>query len=79
MLLLGAMAELGDKAHQYHSEAIKYAQDSKIDCIITYGDAFLTIHGHNVYHELNIDQLHSLIADNSIKNILVKGSRAMKM
>lgn len=87
VLVLGDMAELGEKARFYHEQVGEYAKEKFIDCLYTVGvlsQSATTAFGKNGYHFSEQATLtDALIADMSHEQrdltILVKGSRSAKM
>lgn len=87
VLVLGDMAELGEKARYYHEQVGHYAQHKGIDHVFSLG--VLSQHASGVYgplgaHYNNIDDLLAGIEANCLSeqrniSILVKGSRSSKM
>lgn len=87
VLVLGDMAELGEKARHYHQEVGEYAKLKGIDKLYSIG--VLSQHASEVFaeqgaHFSNIDSLiekltHSLQSEQRDITILVKGSRSAKM
>lgn len=87
VLVLGDMAELGEKARYYHEQVGEYAKEKFIDCLYTSGvlsQSASSAFGENGYHFS--DQV-SLIAALELDlgteqrdlTILVKGSRSARM
>lgn len=87
VLILGDMAELGEKARFYHEEVGKYALTSGIDRLYSLGE--LSLHSSYVlnnkgkhFHEVET-LVNTLCADFAHEkcdiSILVKGSRSAKM
>ncbi|WP_100643087.1 UDP-N-acetylmuramoyl-tripeptide--D-alanyl-D-alanine ligase [Alteromonas facilis] len=87
ILILGDMAELGNKARAYHQEIGEYAQVHGIEQVYTLG--VLSQHasevmGDNGYHfndyELLVEHLNEhLLTEQRDITLLVKGSRSAKM
>ncbi len=87
ILVLGDMAELGDKGRYYHEQVGEHALESRIDAVYTFG--VLSRHTSDVFdrkgkHFNDIDQLvEALNQDFSHEkcdiSILVKGSRSARM
>ncbi|MDM7859526.1 UDP-N-acetylmuramoyl-tripeptide--D-alanyl-D-alanine ligase [Alteromonas sp. ASW11-36] len=87
ILVLGDMAELGEKARHYHQEVGEYAQEQGIEHVVSLG--VLSQHASEVYgpkgaHFDDIDalvsHLHQLLSPEQRDiTILVKGSRSSKM
>ncbi len=83
-LVLGDMKELGDDAAELHREVGEAARASGIDRLFAFGDLAANAtdgfgHGARTYASLDslIEALHDdLSAD---VNVLVKGSRSMRM
>lgn len=87
VLVLGDMAELGEKARYYHEQVGEYARQKGIDHLYSLG--VLSQHASSVYQELgqHFTDVQPLVA--SLENIcaseqrdisiLVKGSRSSKM
>lgn len=87
ILILGDMAELGEKARFYHEQVGKYAQEKGIDTILTLGvlsQSASAVFGESGLHHTHLDDLieslsASLAAEFRDITILVKGSRSAKM
>ncbi|MCW8107062.1 UDP-N-acetylmuramoyl-tripeptide--D-alanyl-D-alanine ligase [Alteromonas ponticola] len=87
VLILGDMAELGEKARFYHEQVGQYALDKGIDTIITLGvlsQCASAVFGPNGYHFSDIDSLidnleNTLSFEQRDISILVKGSRSSRM
>ena len=87
VLVLGDMAELGEKARFYHEQVGEYAKQSRIDRIYTLGE--LSQHSSDIFerkgrHFTNVDDLVAALntdlkAEKCDISILVKGSRSSKM
>ena len=87
VLVLGDMAELGEKARFYHDEVGQFARQQGIDRIFTLG--VLSQHASTIFaeqgrHFSDVDALNqTLVAHceqvNGGVNVLVKGSRSSKM
>lgn len=87
ILVLGDMAELGDKARHYHEEVGELAKSEDIDMLFTLGvlsQSASSVYGANGQHFSEIDALINALyaelqhVDEDI-TILVKGSRSAKM
>jgi UDP-N-acetylmuramoyl-tripeptide--D-alanyl-D-alanine ligase len=85
LLVMGDMGEVGDQGPQFHEEAGRWAQAQGIDTLYTLGtqSAFACNsfgHGHGTHFE-DIDALKvaALTQLPTVKSVLVKGSRFMKM
>ncbi|MDC8832627.1 UDP-N-acetylmuramoyl-tripeptide--D-alanyl-D-alanine ligase [Alteromonas gilva] len=87
VLVLGDMAELGEKARFYHEQVGQYAREKSIDCLYTVGvlsQSATTAFGDNGYHFSELDALiAALEADFAHEQcdltLLVKGSRSARM
>ncbi|QCZ92763.1 UDP-N-acetylmuramoyl-tripeptide--D-alanyl-D-alanine ligase [Salinimonas iocasae] len=87
VLVLGDMAELGEKARYYHEQVGEYARQKGIDHLYSLG--VLSQHASSVYQELGqhftdaqslVASLESLCVNEQRDiSILVKGSRSSKM
>lgn len=87
VLVLGDMAELGEKARYYHEQVGEYARQKGIDHLYSLG--VLSQHASTVYQELgqHFTDAQSLVAslealcinEQRDISILVKGSRSSKM
>ena len=87
VLVLGDMAELGEKARYYHEQVGEYARQKGIDHLYSLG--VLSQHASSVYQELgqHFTDAQSLVAslealcvnEQRDISILVKGSRSSKM
>jgi UDP-N-acetylmuramoyl-tripeptide--D-alanyl-D-alanine ligase len=82
LLVMGDMAEVGQKGEAVHVETGQYAKDCGIEYLLTYGDlvkhSALTGGGT---HFTDKDQLEHSILEHlpKVKSILIKGSRSMAM
>lgn len=87
ILVLGDMAELGEKARYYHEQVGQYAQRRGIDNLFTLGvlsqsaSEFYGAHGFHFDSVENlVDALQAeLSSEHRDISILVKGSRSSKM
>ena len=87
VLILGDMAELGEKARYYHEEVGKYAQEKGIDYLFTLGvlsQSASAVFGDAGFHFSDVDALmitltDVLMADQRDISVLVKGSRSSRM
>lgn len=87
VLVLGDMAELGEKSRYYHEEVGRYAQSKGIDYIFTLG--VLSQHASAVFaqsdsHHSDLESLvvaieSQLAGEQRDISILIKGSRSAKM
>jgi UDP-N-acetylmuramoyl-tripeptide--D-alanyl-D-alanine ligase len=83
LLVVGDMAEVGDQGPQFHAEAGEYARASGIEQLFCLGpQSVLT--AKNFGHGRHFSDMDILIAAvsaalPSVRSLLVKGSRAMKM
>ena len=87
LLVLGDMAELGEKTRNYHEQVGKHAKQSGIDRIYTLG--VLSQHSSDIFeargrHFTDVDTLVGALTSDlqpaqSAISILVKGSRGAKM
>ncbi|AXR07496.1 UDP-N-acetylmuramoyl-tripeptide--D-alanyl-D-alanine ligase [Salinimonas sediminis] len=87
VLVLGDMAELGEKARYYHAQVGEYAQQKGIDYLLTLG--VLSQSASEVYGDAgeHFSDVESLVADVLARlsaeqrdiSVLVKGSRSSKM
>jgi UDP-N-acetylmuramoyl-tripeptide--D-alanyl-D-alanine ligase len=86
ILVLGDLAELGDKADQLHAELGEYAQQKNLDYFFTLGvlsrhasDAFMNskCKQHFTERELLVKKLKDLASPTT--TILIKGSRSARM
>jgi UDP-N-acetylmuramoyl-tripeptide--D-alanyl-D-alanine ligase len=87
ILVLGDMAELGDKSRQYHEQVGQYAKESGIDYLFTLGvlsQSASSVFAEQGLHFSDIDELVDALyqtvmhSDEDI-TILVKGSRSSGM
>lgn len=85
ILVLGDMGEVGDKAEQYHVEVGQQAKSLGIEALFLLGDSSehaAKAFGQGAFHfdslEALIEQLSQTV-NNKKYNVLVKGSRFMKM
>lgn len=87
---LGQMAELGEQAEQAHFEIGAYAQQKKIDCLLTYGELTAAsqqgfaaqsgqVAAQLASHQAMVDQLIDILSRHSSVTILIKGSRSAQM
>ena len=78
------MAELGEKALEYHRETGDYVSEKNIDLLITVGEmsknTFEFAKIPKIHFDTNLD-IAKYLKNNakSGDNILIKGSRCMKM
>ena len=82
ILVLGDMAEVGEDGPQMHAEVGLYAKEKGIDYLLAYGDASMqTVQafGSQATHFEDIYQMAPHIRNLKPLNILVKGSRSMRM
>lgn len=87
VLVLGDMAELGEKARYYHEQVGEYAKEKFIDCLYTSGvlsQSASTAFGKNGYHFSEQSALiealeQDLGHEQRDLTILVKGSRSARM
>ncbi len=87
VLILGDMAELGEKARYYHEQVGQYALEQGIDTIVTLGvlsQCASAVFGANGYHFSDIESLidnleNTLSFEHRDISILVKGSRSSRM
>lgn len=82
VLVLGDMAEVGEDGPQMHVEVGCYAQEKGIDYLLAYGDASrqtVQAFGSQATHFDDIHQMAPHIRNLKPLNILVKGSRSMRM
>ena len=79
--ILGDMYELGDKKEKEHKEIIKYCLLKKIDNFVFIGEIFYNqkIEKPSHYFFRNKNDFFEKFKSISAKNILIKGSRGMKM
>ena len=81
-LVLGDMAEVGEDGPQMHAEVGLYAKEKGIDYLLAYGDASkqtVDAFGSSAKHFEDIHQMAPYIRNLKPLNILVKGSRSMRM
>ena len=84
IFIFGDMFELGRYRKKLHVDIGSYANKSKIDILITFGDLSKNASSRfqkKSYNFLNEDQLRDFITNFVKKNdiVLIKGSRGMKM
>ncbi len=87
IFVFGSMLELGDKSKKLHQDIGYFAHDCGIDLLITYGDeakytayAFMEAGGKALIFENHEGIIEYLISNlKNGDNILVKGSRGMRM
>lgn len=82
VLVLGDMAEVGDDGPQMHAEVGLYAKEKGIDYLLAYGKASrqtVQAFGSQATHFEDIHQMAPYIRILKPLNILVKGSRSMRM
>ncbi|MCW8091631.1 UDP-N-acetylmuramoyl-tripeptide--D-alanyl-D-alanine ligase [Alteromonas sp. ASW11-130] len=87
ILILGDMAELGEKARYYHEQVGQYALEQGIDTLVTLGvlsQCASAVFGPNGYHFSDIESLINSLEDilsfeHRDISILVKGSRSSRM
>jgi len=74
--ILGTMAELGDKAKDFHQQIGQLAKDS-LDAVYTYGE--LAKHYGGIHFD-DLEQLTNHIIDHHINaTVLIKGSRMVRL
>jgi len=83
-IVLGDMGELGQDAVRFHEDVGVIAKQNNIDGLFTIGDLSMNAtksFGKGAFHFSNYDELGESLTRilNKDTNILVKGSRAMKM
>jgi UDP-N-acetylmuramyl pentapeptide synthase len=78
-LVLGDMGEVGAQGPEFHREVGAYAKSKKIGALHAMGDA--TRHAVDAFGPgaRHFDSIDELVKSVRAKNILVKGSRFMKM
>jgi len=79
-LVLGDMGEVGTQGPEFHAEVGRYAKEKGIDALFAVGSASkesVAAFGGNARHFEDVTEIASAL--NSMKTILVKGSRFMKM
>ncbi len=87
VLILGDMAELGEKARFYHEQVGEYAQQKGIDYLFTLGvlsQSASAEYGKQGFHFTSVEALMEtlssvLMADQRDISVLVKGSRSSRM
>lgn len=87
VLVLGDMAELGEKARFYHEEVGRYALENGINYLFTLGvlsQSASSVFGSNGQHFSDVESLMAEMEDRLLSeqrdiSILVKGSRSSKM
>lgn len=87
VLILGDMAELGEKARFYHQQVGEYALEKQIDYLFTLGvlsQSASAVFGDRGFHFSDVDALMALLsdilmADQRDISVLVKGSRSSRM
>ena len=87
VLILGDMAELGEKARFYHEQVGEYAQQKGIDYLFTLGvlsQSASAVYGKQGFHFTSVEALMEtlrsvLMADQRDISVLVKGSRSSRM
>lgn len=82
VLVLGDMAEVGEDGPQMHAEVGFYAKEKGIDYLLAYGNASrqtVQAFGSQAKHFEDIHQMAPYIRNLKPLNILVKGSRSMRM
>ncbi|GAA4414385.1 UDP-N-acetylmuramoyl-tripeptide--D-alanyl-D-alanine ligase [Advenella faeciporci] len=82
VLVLGDMAEVGEDGPQMHAEVGFYAKEKGIDYLLVYGNASrqtAQAFGSQAKHFEDIHQMAPYIRTLKPLNILVKGSRSMRM
>ena len=83
-IVLGDMGELGQDAVRFHEDVGVIAKQNNIDGLFTIGDLSMNAtksFGKGAFHFSNYDELGESLTRilNKDTNILVKGSRAMKI
>lgn len=81
-LVLGDMAEVGDNGPAMHAEVGRYAREQGIDALLAYGDACVPAveaFGAAARQYRSVEELADDLASGLAANILVKGSRSMRM
>ncbi len=80
ILMLGAMAELGEETEQEHEALIELIKKYTWKAVVLVGKHFSS-KNHNYYHFDNADQAKKWFADQHVENayILIKGSRSSAM
>ncbi|RII82941.1 bifunctional UDP-N-acetylmuramoyl-L-alanyl-D-glutamate--2,6-diaminopimelate ligase MurE/UDP-N-acetylmuramoyl-tripeptide--D-alanyl-D-alanine ligase MurF [Neopusillimonas maritima] len=82
VLVLGAMAEVGEQGPQMHAEVGRYAREQGIDVLLTLGAAAkdcAVAFGDGAHSFADIDALLSALSNLTPAHVLVKGSRSSKM
>lgn len=87
VLILGDMAELGEKARYYHEQVGEYALSKGIDYLFTLGvlsQSASSVYGERGFHFSDVPSLmtaleNTLMTQQRDISILVKGSRSAKM
>jgi UDP-N-acetylmuramyl pentapeptide synthase len=83
LLVLGDMGEVGTQGAAFHAEAGEYAQQLRIEHVLTLGELSLhtanacanAVHCHSMYELMQ--QVNTLLP--TLSSVLVKGSRFMRM
>jgi|TARA_A100001391_G_scaffold205245_1_gene204501 murE/murF fusion protein len=82
VLVLGAMAEVGDQGPQMHQEVGRYAREKNVDVLLTLGAAArdcAVAFGERAQSFDDIDALYSVLRGLMPAHVLVKGSRSSRM
>ncbi|MAK56558.1 MAG: UDP-N-acetylmuramoyl-L-alanyl-D-glutamate--2,6-diaminopimelate ligase [Pusillimonas sp.] len=82
VLVLGAMAEVGEQGPQMHAEVGQYAKDRQIDFLLTLGDAAqdaARAFGKDAQSFNDLDTLLMSLRHLMPAHVLVKGSRSSRM
>ena len=81
IVILGDMYELGNKKEKEHKEIIEYCLLKKIDNCVFIGEIFYQqkIEKPSLHFFRNKNDFFEKYKSISAKNILIKGSRGMKM
>jgi UDP-N-acetylmuramoyl-tripeptide--D-alanyl-D-alanine ligase len=84
LLVLGDMCELGEDAREFHRQIGRYANDKKIDCLLTFGqlsrscqDLFNGSGDHFDDFDRLISTVKSKVDSDTV--VLIKGSRSLQM
>lgn len=86
--VLGGMGELGRQSGSLHEDVLQYTQECEIDSVYCFGDTwprhqkFGNTKSFNKKDELGkmlTAEIQSLLAQNKMVTVLIKGSRSMKM
>lgn len=79
---LGDMLDLGEDEQHYHNQLIQYANEQDIQVLCTKGDQMKSASVYfkrTVFHELEAEDLRSMIAKHGLKSLLIKGSNGMAL